>query len=362
MVLEAVSIANKTDELTVGESYVLVAEIAPAEIDESVSINWESSNQSVIPVDAGHQGRDVLIRATAKGESKITLTATVVRGGEIVTFYDDVTIRVIPAELTELRLSSGVIELIRGGEYGLNFFVVPEASEADAEWSSSNESVASVNGDGLVKGLAIGEAVITVKDKSTDISASCNVKVRPVPLDEMHFSVPEISILIEESHQMEVVFKPENTDLKNVTFESDDEKIVTIDRNGVIKGVSKGVTSVYVISEDGRMRGICTVTVQHDRDRIRLVKSGGIVVINGYTTGDVNLLLINGSSRTIVTRSLKITSQGRDMYYKDINDNLEPGMSRMNSVSLNWVYEPVYTYTYIYDGRDYEVSLREIDN
>jgi uncharacterized protein YjdB len=98
-ILESISIVNKIDELTIGELYTLNAEFTPAEIDEVVSIEWESSNQSAIWMGGvGYMGTTPTVTAIAKGEAKITLTVTVERNGEPVTFSDDVTIQVVSAE------------------------------------------------------------------------------------------------------------------------------------------------------------------------------------------------------------------------------------------------------------------------
>lgn len=55
----------------------------------------------------------------------------------------------------------------------------PEYAECSFEWSSSNDDVATVDGDGVVKGVREGECVITATG-SEGISASCVVTVKTV--------------------------------------------------------------------------------------------------------------------------------------------------------------------------------------
>lgn len=55
----------------------------------------------------------------------------------------------------------------------------PEYAECTLEWSSSNDDVATVDDDGVVKGVSEGKCVITATD-SEGISASCVVTVKEV--------------------------------------------------------------------------------------------------------------------------------------------------------------------------------------
>ena len=171
--LESVSIINKIDKIVIGEPYTLNVSLNPAEIDEIIDVKWKSSDQSIIYINEYYIGLEPLIIANKKGDVKITLTVSVERGGRTVDFSNEVTIQVIPVELEAIRLNRESIEIVRGGDYRLEFFPNPETSEiGDVEWSSSDDNIASVDNNGIVRGITIGDAVITVRDKSTNISAS----------------------------------------------------------------------------------------------------------------------------------------------------------------------------------------------
>lgn len=74
-----------------------------------------------------------------------------------------------------LSNQSATIEV--GGTIQLTATVEPSnASDKSVVWSTSNESVATVN-DGLVKGIADGTAIITVKTVSGNKTATCTVTV-----------------------------------------------------------------------------------------------------------------------------------------------------------------------------------------
>lgn len=46
-------------------------------------------------------------------------------------------------------------------------------------------------------------------------------------------------------------------------WSSDDTRIATVDENGVIRGVSRGTTTVRYVSDDGLCSGVCLVTVEY---------------------------------------------------------------------------------------------------
>ena len=61
----------------------------------------------------------------------------------------------------------------------LNATLEPDYAECTLEWSSSDDDIATVDGDGVVKGVSEGECIITVIG-SDGISASCVVTVKAI--------------------------------------------------------------------------------------------------------------------------------------------------------------------------------------
>ena len=63
------------------------------------------------------------------------------------------------------------------------------------------------------------------------------------------------------SQQIKYGILPANATNTNVTFKSLDEKVATVDKDGVVTGVSKGNTKVIVTTEEGGFTAECTVNV-----------------------------------------------------------------------------------------------------
>lgn len=55
---------------------------------------------------------------------------------------------------------------------------------------------------------------------------------------------------------------PEDADNKNVTFESSDDNVATVDESGNVLGVSPGTATITVTTEDGKQQATCEVTVK----------------------------------------------------------------------------------------------------
>lgn len=117
--------------------------------------------------------------------------------------------------------------------------VAQAAEKLTLEWSSSDESVASVDATGLVTAVAAGEADITAKIADTEISATCTVKVE-VPVDGV--TAPESLEFTEGDggKNLDAKITPEDATNVVLRYESSNEAVATVDENGVVTPVAAG--------------------------------------------------------------------------------------------------------------------------
>ena len=101
-------------------------------------------------------------------------------------------IRVLSA-ITSLTIAEGPRDVVRGGTLQLTPYVMPVGAPAKISWKSSQESVATVDKNGLVTGAAAGQAKITAS--CDDLTATCIIKVHEaavsLELDQEEVTVPE---------------------------------------------------------------------------------------------------------------------------------------------------------------------------
>lgn len=82
--------------------------------------------------------------------------------------------------VTGVTLSDETAELQKGAEKQISAYVAPDfATDTSVTWSSSDNSIATVDEDGIIKGVKVGTANITVTTVDGGFTASCAVNVVP---------------------------------------------------------------------------------------------------------------------------------------------------------------------------------------
>ncbi|RSX43819.1 Bacterial Ig-like domain (group 2), partial [Bifidobacterium castoris] len=154
--VDAVAITGGDFSLQEGASKKLTATVAPANATDK-KVAWSSSNTSVATVDANGT-----VAAVKAGSATITATADGKTDAVTVT----VTPATVPVEsvaITGDGVQDGKLSVENGKSVQLNAVVTPSTAVAGAAaWSSSDDSVVTVDGNGKVTAKAEGMAAITV--------------------------------------------------------------------------------------------------------------------------------------------------------------------------------------------------------
>lgn len=140
------------------------------------------------------------------------------------------------------------------------------ASKLTVEWTSSDESVATVDETGTVTAVAAGEANVTASVKDTDIAASTHIKVVVTPTG---VAAPESIDLVtngENTKDLDAKLVPADaTDVK-LAYESSDESVATVDETGKVTAVANGectiTTYVTAKTEDAEASELSAVVVE----------------------------------------------------------------------------------------------------
>lgn len=140
------------------------------------------------------------------------------------------------------------------------------ASKLTVEWTSSDESVATVDETGTVTAVAAGEANVTASVKDADIAASTHIKVVVTPTGVV---APESIDLVtngENTKDLDAKLVPADaTDVK-LAYESSDESVATVDETGKVTAVANGectiTTYVTAKTEDAEASELSAVVVE----------------------------------------------------------------------------------------------------
>jgi len=181
--------------------------------------------------------------------SIIRLTST--PSGDIITY------------VTGVVLNKTLMSLTAGGSETLTATVSPsDATIKEVTWSSSNQSVATVDGNGKVTAVSDGTSVITVTTDNGNFKATCTVTVGNTTVAVTGVSLSSSSVtLTSDTEVLTATVSPDNAVNKNVTWSSSNTSVVIVS-NGVLTPISAGTAIITVTTEDGRFTATCSVTVK----------------------------------------------------------------------------------------------------
>lgn len=132
-------------------------------------VTWASADNTVVTVDA-----DGVVTAVANGEADVSGTSGTLTGSATLTVAQAAaTVSITPAN--PVTSIGGTVQL-SGSAEDTNGNPIADASIA---WSSGSESIATVDGDGLVSGVAEGQAEITATSGTASGTTTATVTAAP---------------------------------------------------------------------------------------------------------------------------------------------------------------------------------------
>jgi uncharacterized protein YjdB len=146
--------------------------------------------------------------------------------------------------------------MLVGGEYTLTATC---DKDSPITWSSSDETVATVDENGKVTAVSVGTATITAtaSDNGKQTYATCTVTVETAVTISLGDS--ELSIKAGEKYTLTADVSKDVA----ITWSSSDETVVTVDENGKLTAVGAGeATITATVTENGQqISAECRVTV-----------------------------------------------------------------------------------------------------
>ncbi len=235
--VESIDPGSYEAEMTVGTTQQLKPTVLPDNATDK-EVVFASEDISIIQM-----GQDGLIGAASVGSTRVSATA----GG--VTIYYDITVTPDPSTVvSDMDAAISQEEIAVGGTATISVSVSPSsaASTASVTFTSSNESVATVNNFGRVTAVGKGSATITIT--CGDIVRTVNVKVY-IPTDGIHLNTNYLVLKPGATAQITGSVSP-STAPQALTFKSSDTKVATVSGNGTVTAVGVGSTSIIVSNGD----------------------------------------------------------------------------------------------------------------
>ncbi|MBR6159999.1 MAG: Ig-like domain-containing protein, partial [Lachnospiraceae bacterium] len=135
------------------------------------------------------------------------------------------------------------------------------ATDKSVRWTSSEPDTASVTGEGIVKGMKLGKADITVMTNDQNKTAVCHITVIPIPAEQVLLNKDEAYLTVGQKKTLVPTVLPEDTTDKSVTWKSSNDRIVTVDTGGEICGRDVGYAVITATTVSGHRMAICEVIV-----------------------------------------------------------------------------------------------------
>lgn len=176
-------------------------------------------------------------------------------------------------------------------------------SKGGVTFESSDESIVTVNKQGYVKSIALGECTITITSKR-DPSVYAVMPVRVViPVEKLRTSVETKTLFVGHSTQISCEFLPSDASMQQAVFSSAKRSVADVDENGVITGISRGRTTITVTSLDGQAKSKFNIVVEQKPEEIRFQEEQIKVTVGKKATLKPTVLPSDTNNKKLVWTS-----------------------------------------------------------
>ena len=309
----AVKVIRRADEISFneyyktlekGETYTAVPVLDPS--NSSDKITWHSDNPNVASVD--DTGR---ITAINKGTANISAQ---IMNGKTATVTVEVTV-----SPTSIKLDKNTAEIVGMNSVQLFAVIAPDDADKTVRWSSSDNNIAYVDGDGNVYGVSSGTATITA-ETANGLTDSCNVTVKFIDISKSTIKLEYTETVYDGSEKTPKVTVTnngetltENTDYTVLYENNNSVGTATVKVTGI--GNYEGTnTATFTIKEPPKVDiSKCTATLNQTSFYYDgYEKKPSVTVRNGSTTlyENTDYTVSYKDNRNIGTATVTITGIG----------------------------------------------------
>ena len=216
----------------------------------NTNVTFKSLNEKVATVDANG-----VVTGVSEGNADIVITTE--EGG----FEAKCTVRVdgIDARGIE-RVGDKTVTMVLNQTRQLQVKITPsDTTNKNVQWTSSNNSVATVDSNGVVTSKNSGSTIITATTHN-GLKTEFFIEVE-TPVTNITLNSNEINLNPGGTFKLDATVNPSNASNKNIKWISANESIATVDQSGNVTADVAGTTYISAVSADGKVVATCTVNV-----------------------------------------------------------------------------------------------------
>lgn len=248
---------TKPNEETEGESQVLQPVLEQHTINmhkgECVQLHWLHTTEDTSITYFTEEGSIVHVSsqgmiAAGEQEGNAQIRAVVVQNG--VTYEETVDVTVSGVTTTGMSMRVMDIQMGLGDIYQLQPELIPSTATDRVLYSSANAEIIEVDEEGVLQAVGYGKTMVTVSmDNGTQLQ--CTIQVGTIASKLSFVQKDSVNIGKGQSYRLQVKILPETVSRRNLLWKSNDESIVTVQKNGKITGHKIGTTTITATTLDG---------------------------------------------------------------------------------------------------------------
>lgn len=309
-VIDDFGLSTTETSVNIDETIELVALVTTEDLVNN-PITFKVENQpgadGVVPsetlVTTTQVGKTLKITGVAPGTVRITASQVVngVIKSEICVVY-------VTTPVNEISINPSSIKINRGETGTVQLlFNPPGPTNSNVIWGTSNPEVATVEGDSYtatIKGIKGGTATISVISEDGLKVATCDVYIRePVTGVTLNATTVETSMAVKQ-YQMVANVLPEGEGVnRNVTWQSSDPTVCTVDENGLVTFIKPGYATIICQTEDGGFIAACNFLISIPVTEIKLDYTDEIMSIGGTLRITAEVLPVEASNKNLYWES-----------------------------------------------------------
>lgn len=216
-------------------------------------------------------------------------------------------------KVSNIIFSETEVSIEENRTYQVKYDIYPSNLEdVNLTWSSNNEQIATVDGNGLITAVRPGTTVVVAKAQSGAVT-SLIIVVNEEEKDStnMKFNIENFDLKINTYRRLYPIFEPENVNYDSIEWTSSNENIATVSATGVVTGVKvgKAVITATVKLKNGIYLSTSS-NVNVTKETTLSVTNSSATSLYENTTSEIVLAL---SDKNVVVKSATYESSNENI-------------------------------------------------
>ena len=140
-------------------------------------------------------------------------------------------------------------------------------TDSDLTYVSSDPTIATVDNNGIIDIINFGQVKITVKDKNNKMKYRYDITIKDSDTAALELTPTQLELKTGDSYQLIHRYISKETP-KSIVWVSSNPDIVSVDDNGIVKGLKEGKSVVKVTIDS--MEAECVVNVSAVNNKVIL--------------------------------------------------------------------------------------------